>query len=121
MLTARAESGVVVFDVIGGQLPKKSRLEVLLDDGYWPAFGTTKARSNNAKWDQVGEGFIKELDFGKIWLRLNENDEGDKEDIIAQFKFDAKPFLQQCLVSVRSPKRVPQTELCTRLASRLSL
>ncbi|KZW02621.1 tricalbin [Exidia glandulosa HHB12029] len=91
------QSGVVVFDVISGQLPKKSRLEILLDDGYWPAFGTTKARSNNAKWDQVGEGFIKELDFGKIWLRLNENDEGEKEDIIAQFKFDAKPFLQTCL------------------------
>ncbi|EJD55637.1 tricalbin [Auricularia subglabra TFB-10046 SS5] len=91
------QSGVVVFDVVSGQLPKKARLEILLDDGYWPAFGTTKARSTSAKWDQVGEGFIKELDFGKIWLRLNENDEGEKEDIVAQFKFDAKPFLQSCL------------------------
>jgi len=94
-----------VFDVVKGTLPKKSRLEILLDDGYWPAFGTTKARSTNAQWDQVGEGFIKELDFSKIWLRLNENDEGEKEDIIAQFKFDAKPFLQSTLVStVPAPK-----------------
>ncbi|KAF8604948.1 tricalbin [Ceratobasidium sp. AG-I] len=91
------QSGVLVFNIMDGQLAKKARLEVLLDDGYWPVFGTEKARSTQANWEQVGEGFVKELDFGRVWLRLNENDEGDKEDIIAEFKLDTKEFLEQSL------------------------
>ncbi|CAE6474512.1 unnamed protein product, partial [Rhizoctonia solani] len=91
------QSGVLVFNIIDGHIAKKARLEVLLDDGYWPVFATEKARSTQAHWDQVGEGFIKELDFGRVWLRLNENDEGEKEDIIAEFKLDAKQFLEEAL------------------------
>ncbi|KAF8577858.1 tricalbin [Ramaria rubella] len=90
-------SGIIVFDVIEGQLAKKSRLEILLDEGYWPAVVTTKSRSTHAQFDLVGEGFLKELDFGQIWLRLNESDDGDKEEIIAEFKTDAKTFLEQAL------------------------
>lgn len=81
-----------------GKLAQKGRLEVLLDDAYWPAFSTVRARSVNAQWDHVGEGFIKELDFGRVWLRLNENDEGDKDDIISEFKLDAKDFLEKAMV-----------------------
>ncbi|CAE6457960.1 unnamed protein product [Rhizoctonia solani] len=91
------QSGVLVFNIIDGHIAKKARLEILLDDGYWPVFATEKARSTQAHWDQVGEGFIKELDFGRVWLRLNENDEGEKEDIIAEFKLDAKQFLEEAL------------------------
>lgn len=83
---------------MSGRLQKKARLEVLLDDGYWPAFGTVKARSTHAQWQHVGEGFIKELDFGRVWLRLNENGEGDKDDIIAEWKGPAKSFLEATLV-----------------------
>lgn len=81
-------------------MAKKARLEVLLDDGYWPAFTTTMARSSNASWDYIGEGFIKELDFGRVWLRMNEAAEGDKDDIIGEWKEDAKKFLSEALVSV---------------------
>ncbi|OBZ79221.1 Uncharacterized protein PYUK71.03c [Grifola frondosa] len=91
------QSGVLIFNVISGQLHKKARLEVLLDDGYWPAFNTPRARSTNAVWEYIGEGFMKELDFGRVWLRLNEADEGDKDDIIAEWKGDAKPFLEKAL------------------------
>lgn len=72
---------------------------MLLDDGYWPAFATLKARSTHAQWQHVGEGFIKELDFGRVWLRLNENADGDKDDIIAEWKGGAKSFLETTLVS----------------------
>lgn len=94
-----AESGIIVFNVRKGKLHQKARLEVLLDEGYWPAFSTTRARSTNAEWDHVGEGFVKELDFGRVWFRLNENDEGDKDDIIAEYKCEARRFLDQALVS----------------------
>lgn len=74
-------------------------MEILLDDGYWPAFATDKAISTSAKWEAVGEGFVKEMDFGKVWLRLNEHDDGEKETIFGEYKCDTKVFLETCLVS----------------------
>ena len=97
-LTVCLESGIIIFNILSGKLQKKARLEVLLDDGYWPAFSTSKARSTHAQWQHVGEGFMKELDFGRVWLRLNDNAEGDKDDVIAEWKGDAKKFLQATLV-----------------------
>ncbi|KAH8086661.1 tricalbin [Cristinia sonorae] len=91
------QSGIVVFNIVSGHLQKKARLEVLLDDAYWPAFSTVRPPSTNAHWDTIGEGFIKELDFGRVWLRLDVADEGDKDDIIAEWRGDAKGFLQQTL------------------------
>ena len=85
---------------MSGVLAKKGRIEVLLDDGYWPVFSTTKSRSVHAQWQMVGEGFLKELDFGQVWLRLNEADEGEKDDIEAEWKGEAKAFLQDTLVSL---------------------
>jgi Ca2+-dependent lipid-binding protein len=90
-------AGVIVFDIVSGRLAKKGRLEILMDDGYWPVFSTSKSGATSVAWDTVGEGFIKELDFGRVWLRLNGNDEGEKEDIIAEFRQDAKLFLEQAL------------------------
>ncbi|KAJ8517020.1 hypothetical protein ONZ45_g5719 [Pleurotus djamor] len=98
----KEQSGIIIFNVISGKLAKKARLEVLLDDGYWPAFSTIRARSAHATWEQVGEGFVKELDFGQVWFRLNEADEGDKDDIIAEWKGKAKDFLD---VTLDSPYR----------------
>jgi len=92
------ESGIIVFHVISGNLAKKARVEVLLDDGYWPCFSTVKARSTHAQWGYVGEGFMKEVDFGRVWLRLNEAQEGESDDVIAEWKGDVKTFLQANLV-----------------------
>ena len=51
---------------------------------------------------QVGEGFVRELDFSRIWLRINANDaSNDRDDIVAEFKCDTKDFLEQCYVSKR--------------------
>jgi hypothetical protein len=73
----------------------------MFDDGYWPAFTSGKARSTHAAWDQVGEGFVKELDFSRIWLRINANDSSnEKDDIVAEFKCDTKDFLEQCFVGL---------------------
>jgi len=49
-------------------------------------------------WQHVGEGFLKEIDFGRVWLRLNEADEGDKDVILGEWKDDAKAFLSRTLV-----------------------
>ena len=83
----------------------------MFDDGYWPAFTSTKARSHNATWDQVsstgrspranakyqvGEGFVRELEYSRIWLRINADAENGGEDVVAEFKCDTKDFLDQC-------------------------
>lgn len=100
-----SESGIIIFNIVSGELRKKARLEVLLDDGYWPAFSTLKARSRHAQWEHIGEAFVKELDFGRVWLRLNENGDGDKEDIVAQWTGDVKALLNSTLVSHREAFR----------------
>ena len=79
-------------------MAKKARLEVLVDDGYWPACSTPKATSTIAQWSYVGEGFIKELDFSRVWLRLNEHDEFEKEEIVGELKMEASKFLLDALV-----------------------
>lgn len=90
----RTPSGILVCQVVSGSIERRARLEVLLDDGYWPSFSTPKARSTHATWDSVGEAFVKELDLGRITLRLNQNDDGQKEDIVASLEMDAKLFLE---------------------------
>jgi Ca2+-dependent lipid-binding protein len=79
-------------------LSKKGRIEVLLDDAYWPCFSTPKSRSTTAQWDYVGEGFLKELDFGQVWLRLDQAEDDEKDDIAAEWVGDAKEFLSWTLV-----------------------
>lgn len=41
---------------------------------------------------------MKEVDFGRVWLRLNEAQEGESDDVIAEWQGDAKAFLQATLV-----------------------
>lgn len=78
---------------------RRARLEVLLDEGYWPAFSTLHPRSAAAQWRHVGEGFIKELDFAQVCLRLNDSDEGTGKDVIVgEYKGGAKAFLEATLV-----------------------
>ncbi|KAG6869143.1 hypothetical protein C0993_012241 [Termitomyces sp. T159_Od127] len=96
------QSGIIVFNIVSGNIAKKARLEVLLNDGYWPCFSTTKARSTHAQWDFTGEGFIKEIDFNRVWLRLNAADEGDRDDVVAEWKGDAKAFLRSTLNAVHT-------------------
>lgn len=49
-------------------------------------------------WQHVGESFMKEIDFGRVWLRLNEADEGERDVIFGQWSGEAKSFLSQTLV-----------------------
>jgi len=57
-----------------------------------------KARSTHAQWGYVGEGFIKEIDFGRVWLRLCESDDADKGELLGEWKGDAKAFLGHTMV-----------------------
>jgi hypothetical protein len=91
------QSGILVVNIISGTLSKKARVDVLLDDGYWPVISTVKSLRTNACWEHVGEAFVRELDFGQVTLHLNESSQ-EKDDIIAEWKGQVKSFLHATLV-----------------------
>ncbi|SPC66247.1 related to TCB3 - protein localized to membranes, bud-enriched [Ustilago sp. UG-2017b] len=94
------QSGIIAFNILQGSLPqhkKHARLEVLFDDGYWPAYLTEKARSANHTWDEVGESVVKELDWSKFLLKLRTGD-GD-DDVFAEFAGNTKDVLEKALNS----------------------
>ncbi|GAA6043375.1 hypothetical protein JCM8097_005289 [Rhodosporidiobolus ruineniae] len=94
----KTQTGLLAFQIISGSLARKgARLEVLLDDGYWPAFSTEPSRSTHQTWDEIGEVVIRELDFSQIHLALNTAEKDTKTDIIAQTSLDTTRFLDQCL------------------------
>lgn len=63
-------------------------------------YTSERARSTHARWDQVGEGFVRELEFGRTWLRINAADESDEELIVAECKMDTHEFLEASLNKV---------------------
>ncbi|KAH8928049.1 hypothetical protein BT69DRAFT_651519 [Atractiella rhizophila] len=92
------QSGLFLFHITSGTLAKKgARLEVLINDGYWPAYTTERARSTHATFDEVGECFIKELDFATIRLALNESEHDNADEIYADFRTDLKAFMDETL------------------------
>ncbi|SJX65421.1 related to TCB3-protein localized to membranes, bud-enriched [Sporisorium reilianum f. sp. reilianum] len=94
------QSGIFVFNILQGSLPqhkKNARLEVLFDDGYWPAYTTEKARTSHHTWDEVGESVVKELDWSKFLLKLRTGD-GD-DDVFAEFAGNTKDVLEKALNS----------------------
>ncbi|SPO32702.1 related to TCB3 - protein localized to membranes, bud-enriched [Ustilago trichophora] len=96
----KEQSGIIVFNILQGSLPqnkKHARLEVLFDDGYWPAYTTEKARTAHCTWDEVGESVVKELDWSKFLLKLRTGD-GD-DDVFAEFAGNTKDVLEKALDS----------------------
>lgn len=62
------------------------------------ADSTEHARSPKAVWDEIGEAFIRELDYSQIILKLNTAEKDTREDIIASHSMDMNAFLEACLV-----------------------
>ncbi|PWN50042.1 tricalbin [Violaceomyces palustris] len=92
------QSGVIAFNVLSGTLPpnkKNAQLEVLFDDGYWPAYTTEKGRSQHCTWDEVGESTVRELDWSRFLLKLRTGD--SDEDVFAEFAGNTKDVLEKTL------------------------
>ncbi|MBW0557662.1 hypothetical protein O181_097377 [Austropuccinia psidii MF-1] len=90
--------GVLVFNIMGGQIAKKNtRLELLFDNGYWPSYSTEPSKSTNAKWDETAECFIRELGWSRCVLKLNVAEKDTREEVYAEYTSGLKPFLDDCL------------------------
>ncbi|KAH9818867.1 C2 domain-containing protein [Melampsora americana] len=87
-----AQSGILVFNIMGGTIARKNaRLEFLFVNSTEPS------KSCNAKWDETGECFIRELDWSRCILKLNSADKDTREEVYAQFSCSLKDFLDSCL------------------------
>ncbi|KAJ5201479.1 Tricalbin [Penicillium cinerascens] len=96
------ESGIIVFKFHDGQLAHSNvQLEVLMDDYMFPAYVSAKIHSTTLKNTDVGEAFVRELEFSKITLRLvnkeNNKDTSNEDHIVAKLTGDTLPTLQRIL------------------------
>lgn len=96
------ESGLVIFKLMDAELPKSdTRIEVFVDDMAFPSYTSSRAKSRNFKFDEIGDCFIRELDFSKLTLKVREKgskpEEGDKEHTLARLTGSTLETLKQCL------------------------
>ncbi|KAJ5929788.1 hypothetical protein N7454_006738 [Penicillium verhagenii] len=98
---SKYESGFIVFRFHEGQLAHSNvQLEVLIDDYMFPAYTSPKIHSNTLKTSDLGEAFIRELEFSKLTLRLVSKDdskENNEEHTVAKLTGDTLPTLQRIL------------------------
>lgn len=47
---------------------------------------------------------MREMEFSRIWLRVNAADDSEREDVVAEYKTDTKLFLEKCMVSPKIQK-----------------
>jgi Ca2+-dependent lipid-binding protein len=98
------QSGILVFKIIDGDLARKDcYLEILFDDYAFPSYVSSKARSHHQKWDEIGDGFVRELEFSRITMRLREKSDAkpqDLGDVIATLTGDTLDVLK---ISLNDP------------------
>ncbi|KAK4164216.1 C2 domain-containing protein [Cladorrhinum sp. PSN259] len=98
----KKESGLVIFKLMEADLPKsQSRIEVFVDDMAFPSYTSSVAKSKSHKFDEIGDCFIRELEFSKLTIKViekgGENKEKEKERVLARLTGNTLDTLKQCL------------------------
>ena len=99
------ESGFLIFNLLEGEMPKSgTHLEIYVDDMAYPAYVSSTAKSRNHKFDEIGDCFIRELEFSRLTLRVREKrekpgEERDEDHTVARLAGNTLDTLKQCLVS----------------------
>ncbi|KAI4114736.1 MAG: hypothetical protein LQ345_004539 [Seirophora villosa] len=97
------ESGLLIFKLIEGTLAHSDvRVEVVMDDMAFPSFSSAKVKSRQTQFGEIGDAFVRELEFSRITLRLREKTDrkgdGDKSDsTIAKLTGSTMDTLLRCL------------------------
>lgn len=100
------ESGLIIFKIMDVDLTHtNTHVDVLMDDMVFPSYSSSRIKSKKTTVDEIGDCFVRELDFSKITLRIREKGgvkgdaKKDSEDIIAKLTGNTLDTLKQCLVS----------------------
>ncbi|EKJ67966.1 hypothetical protein FPSE_11777 [Fusarium pseudograminearum CS3096] len=91
------ESGLLIFRLMEAEMPEShSHLEVLVDDMAYPSYISSTARSKHHKFEEIGDCFIRELDFSRLTLRARKKGDDD-DDLLASLAGNTLETLKQCL------------------------
>lgn len=97
------ESGLIIFKIMEADLPRSNvQIEVLVDDMAFPSYVSSTTRSRKLTLDEIGDCFVRELDFSKLTVRIREKGDKDtekKDRSIAKLTGNTLDTLKQCLVS----------------------
>lgn len=96
------ESGLVIFKLMEAELPKSQcRVEVCVDDYAFPSYVSSTSRTKTHTFDEIGDCFIRELEFSKLTIKINERSEkqedNGKENTLARLSGNTLDTLKQCL------------------------
>lgn len=100
------DCGLVIFKLMDAELPRSnSHIEVYVDDMAFPSYVSSTAKSRTHKFDEIGDCFIRELEFSKLTLKVREKGEkhgndGDKDHTLARLTGNTLDTLKQCLVGL---------------------
>ncbi|KAI0873036.1 C2 domain-containing protein [Hypoxylon argillaceum] len=102
-LLSKYESGFLIFKLIEGEMPKSgSHLEIFVDDMFYPAYVSGTAKTRIFKFDEIGDCFIRELEFSRLTLRIREKrekpgEDRDEDHTLARLAGNTQETLKQCL------------------------
>ncbi|KAH7375943.1 tricalbin-1 [Plectosphaerella cucumerina] len=98
------ESGLLIFKLMDAEMPESNtRLEIWVDDMAFPSFTSSSVKSRKHKFEEIGDCFIRELDFSRLTLKVRqkgqaiEGSEKDKENTMAKLQGNTLDTLKQCL------------------------
>lgn len=91
------ESGLLVFRLLEAELPEShSHLEIWVDDMANPSYVSSAAPRKEHKFDEIGDCFIRELDFSRLTLKARKKGD-DKDETLASLAGNTLDTLKQCL------------------------
>ncbi|KAH6671447.1 C2 domain-containing protein [Halenospora varia] len=95
------ESGLIIFKIIDVDLAYSNvHVEVVMDDMAFASYTSSTIRKKTTTLDEIGDCFVRELDFSKITLRIRDKDakkHEDKDYTIAKLTGNTLDTLKQCL------------------------
>lgn len=96
------ESGLVIFRLMEAELPKShSRIEVFVDDMAFASYISSTSKGRKHKFDEIGDCFIRELEFSKLTIKICEKSDKPEEDgkqhTLARLAGNTLDTLKQCL------------------------
>jgi len=104
------ESGIVIFRLMEAELPRSdTHIEVFVDDMAYPSYVSSTARTRTFQYNEIGDCFIRELEFSKLTVKVREK--SDKQDsdshdkTLARLTGNTLDTLKQCLVSPWEERR----------------
>lgn len=91
------ESGLLIFRLLEAEMPDShNHLEIFVDDMAYPSYTSSTATNRHHKFDEIGDCFIRELDFSRLTVKARKKGD-DKDHTLASLSGNTIDTLKQCL------------------------